>query len=150
MWLLTDAGWCQFKRQQDSPIWGVVKKETSFNVKGSMVMQHGCENSMAVRLPWGQSPSQWSSSALWWFDCSALPTSQGSAWSALLHTSLQLGSHNFQSKVESTLPVPEGEESWLKQTEILTLGPWWVSLGPFWLVRDLQLWLNGESCSPIG
>ena len=43
------------QRQRESPIWGVVKKET-IGCQQLIVMEHSCENSTAVRPP-GPGPS---------------------------------------------------------------------------------------------
>ena len=55
--------------QQESPIWGVVKKEPLFSVNSSIVLQCNYEiaelyNSTAVRQPWGKAPLLLDSSAL--------------------------------------------------------------------------------------
>ena len=70
--------------QQESSVWGVVKKETLFSAKQLNVIQHSCENSKAVREPWGQAPLQLDSFALLLSGllCSAL------GWSALCWASL--------------------------------------------------------------
>lgn len=44
--LSTNGHWHQ--HQQESPIWGVVKKEILFSAKSSIVMQHVCEDRMTV------------------------------------------------------------------------------------------------------
>ena len=55
-WLLVPA-----QCQQQSPIWGVVKKETLFSTNSSVIMQHGCESALGPGPSWARQLSlDWS------------------------------------------------------------------------------------------
>ena len=122
--------WHQFKCQQESPIWGVVKKETLFRAKYLILVQQGSENRMAVRQPWVQL-QPWV--RLWVQLCSDL---LGLVCPALLCPSLprcysdsallcsgKTNQGNLQSSVERESELPELEGSLLIYTEVPASGP---------------------------
>ena len=99
----TNGRWCQFKHQQQSPIWGAVKKETVLVGTGQQwynmtVIKHCC--GAAVRLPrepgrpgTGPSSARQLHSAMWW---------------DVFHGSAAAQKHILQSAVESPLNEQRG------------------------------------------
>ena len=119
--------WCQLNANDNSPF-GVWRQKLYSVPSSSVVIQHGCEESMAVRWLWGQDPPGLDSSAclLTGFLCfvpvrCALP-------SVLLQCSISsvsapAGETVYSGKGKCSL---RARGSWLIQTEVPSPGPWLV------------------------
>ena len=118
-WVLSTKGhWHQFNTNRNSQFWMWWDRKL-FSAKKSNVMQHSCENSMAVRMLWGQAalgphPSQttqlysaphWSALLSSVLFCSTL------LWGDIFSVSVL--AREMQSSMERENVPPEPEGSWL-------------------------------------
>ena len=120
----------QSQCQQESPIWGAVKKQILLSTNLLTVTQHGCEqqlNSATAARPWGPAPLQLGPAGPGWFALHGparcflrFSSSQGNAVLGLwwkIHSLSQRGA-GLYNKIK--VPSP---------------GPQLVTIETFWLVR---------------